>query len=168
MENKDNELILSFDMLFTNNHIQILKLLLPYFESDAQKRVALLIKYLEFQYTLDYFKKNPNLPGAICIPAISSQANNGGPDIIEIFSRIRSFCTPSERALFDQLSSMKKNMERYEEIMSMMQMFSEFTDNSGNSHSSEQSEAAPMDFLKNMLTPEQQNMFDLFQSAFPT
>ena len=166
MNQTDNQLILSFDMLYTNNHIQILKLLLPCFEPDTQKKLAVMIKYLEFQYTVAYFRKNPALPGAVC-PDRTTGSFSGSDDIIEIFSRIRSFCTPTERAMFDQFSAMKKNMARYEEILNMVQLFSEFSSLSENTSSDNSANTSnPMDFLKNMLTGEQQAMFDLFSAAF--
>jgi len=184
MENTENESVISFDTLFTNNHIQILKILLPYFERTVQKRLAVMIKYLEFQYTVDYFKRNPLLEGASFSPRPPSQTHTKKPDIVHLFSQIRSFCTPSERAMFEQLASLKKNMEMYEELMQMMQLFSELSENAPQTAASASDCASPdtssdfmksmesmdslnpMDMLQNMLTPEQQSMFRMFQSAF--
>ena len=57
---KDNcDKILAFDSIYTNNHIQMYKLLLPYFEPEMQKKMAIYIKFMEFQYTLSYFKNHP-------------------------------------------------------------------------------------------------------------
>ena len=58
---KDNcDKILAFDSIYTNNHIQMYKLLLPYFEPEMQKKMAIYIKFMEFQYTLSYFKNHPS------------------------------------------------------------------------------------------------------------
>ncbi|MBR2948309.1 MAG: hypothetical protein IKC46_00450 [Lachnospiraceae bacterium] len=155
MEYTENKSILSFDMLYTNNHIQILKILLPCFESQMQKKLTVMIKYLELQYTIEYFRKHP----------LSQSVQTGFQgDIIEIFDQIRCFCTPSERAVFDQLSSLKQNMDRYDEMMNMMQMFSGIT---GMDSQKPEESLNPMELLKNMLTPEQQSMFDMFTTAFP-
>lgn len=156
MEYTENKSILSFDMLYTSNHIQILKILLPCFECQMQKKLAVMIKYLELQYTIEYFRKHPQSP--------ASTTGLQGGDIVEIFDQIRSFCTPSERVVFDQLTTLKQNMERYDEMMNMMQMFSGLGGmDSGNSEES----FNPMELLKNMLTPEQQSMFEMFTTAFP-
>ena len=182
MDDRENELILSFDTIYTTNHIQMLKVLLPLFDPGIQKKMAVMIKYLEFQYTLDYFRQNPDLPGALCSPEHAWQREDQKPDIIEIFSRIKAFCTPPERAMFDQLANLKQNMERYEEMMRMMQMFSEFSgafegtasqppspDDAAFAQTAGNAEGGlnPMDLLKTMLTPEQQSMFDMFAAAFP-
>ena len=167
MNQTENQWILSFDMLYTNNHIQILKLLLPCFEPETQKKLAVMIKYLELEYTVAYFRQNPDLPGAVCSDQTLMKGTNSQEDIVEIFSRIRSFCTPTERAMFDQLSTFKKNMEKYEEIMRIMQVFSDFSGLKEELSAPETTDSVnPMEFLKNMLTEEQQSMFDLFSAAF--
>ncbi len=114
----ENEAICAFDTLYTNNHIQILKVLLPYFDLNAQKRLAILIKFMELRYTMEYF-------GRQITSAYASRDGLQQPDIVGIFEQIKSFCTPSERAMFDQLANMKKSMEMYEEMTNMMQLFSQ-------------------------------------------
>ena len=61
MADYSQDKVAAFDTLFTNNHIQMLKILVPYFDSTIQKNLAIYIKYLEFQYTLDLLKKYPNI-----------------------------------------------------------------------------------------------------------
>ena len=88
--------------------------------------------------------------------------------------------------MFEQLANMKKSMEMYEEMQSMMQMFSQFSAGSseegadgsaafgdGNDFSESAGSdpadfANPMEILKGMLSPEQQAMFEMFQSASQT
>jgi len=169
MEYTENKSILSFDMLYTNNHIQILKILLPSFELQMQKKIAIMVKYLELQYTIEHFRKNPGLTSITACHMDNSQdlckhTSGFHGDIVEIFEQIRCFCTPTERAFFDQLTSLKQNMDRYEEMMNMMQIFSGISAaETGNADEP----FNPMNLLKNMLTPEQQSMFDMFQTAFP-
>ena len=43
----ENEAVIAFDTLYTQNHIQILKILLPYFDPYGQNHLAVWIKYLE-------------------------------------------------------------------------------------------------------------------------
>ena len=44
MDEKEQDNVTAFDMLFTTNQIQIMKMLLPYFDSSMQKYIAVLIK----------------------------------------------------------------------------------------------------------------------------
>ena len=49
--------ILAFDTLYTTNHMKILKILLPYLESEHQKKLAIFIKWQELIFTLNFFKQ---------------------------------------------------------------------------------------------------------------
>lgn len=202
MEQHENKAIITFDTLYTSNHIQILKVLLPYFDGNSRKNLAIMIKFMELRYTMEYFTRHTTL-----LDAASCDDPNGSvrqPDIVEIFEQIKNFCTPSERAMFDQLANIKRSMEMYEEMMSMMQLFQQFAPESdastGRTQPQEQScesgsgrtddssrtddnirgsenasptlgpdlfsNANPLDMLRGMLSPEQQAMFEMFQSSF--
>ena len=173
MEHCDSEAVVAFDTLYTNNHIQILKVLLPYFDPDNRKNLAVLIKFMELQYTMEYFSRHPS---ALCAASCDPKQ----PDIVEIFEQIKNFCTPSEKAMFEQLKNKKKSMEMYEEMMRAMQLFEQFSPGNGSSGPEGSSSdfadagpadqnplgsASPLDLLKGMLSPEQQAMFELFQSS---
>ena len=95
METCDNQSVIAFDRLYTTNHIQILKVLLPFVDPSAQKNMIILIKFLELQYTLSYIGQSGALGAA------SRQTHPGGSapfDIVQIFEQIRNFCTPTEQA----------------------------------------------------------------------
>ena len=105
--------IQAFDTLFTNNHIQMYKLLLPYFPSAIQKQLAVYIKYLEFQYTLSYFKRHPYAYDQ-CTP----------PDTGDICKEILPYCSTEEKEKvkrFMDLSATMKNAQEMMETISMMQ-----------------------------------------------
>lgn len=167
----ENDTVASFDTIYTNNHIRILKVLLPYFDPNSQRKLAIMIKFMELRYTMDYFSRHTAAFSA------GSEASACQPDIVRIFEQIKNFCTPSERTMFEQLANMKKSMEMYEEMMGMMQLFNQFSENADTPPSPEPEknaeqnrnplgDANPMDMLKGMLSPEQQAMFDMFQSSF--
>lgn len=196
MEQHENKAIITFDTLYTSNHIQILKVLLPYFDVKSRKNLAIMIKFMELRYTMEYFNRHTALLDAASFDEQNESARQ--PDIIEIFEQIKNFCTPSERAMFDQLTNIKRSMEMYEEMMSMMQLFNQFAPDADSSpdegetqdrscasdscqtnddaYGSENNSqglginpfgsANPMDMLKGMLSPEQQAMFEMFQSSF--
>ena len=104
MEPCENEAIAAFDTLYTQNHIQILKVLLPYFDPASQKSIAVWIKYMELQYTMVCAKRHPAM---VCCETLEK------PDIADIFEKIKNFCTPQERAVFGHICSMKKSLEMY-------------------------------------------------------
>ena len=56
MDEKEQDNVAAFDMLFTTNQIQIMKTLLPCFDRPMQKYLAIYIKYQELQYTLEKIK----------------------------------------------------------------------------------------------------------------
>ena len=42
----ENEAVIAFDTLYTQNHIQILKILLPYFDPYGQNHLAVCLPFL--------------------------------------------------------------------------------------------------------------------------
>lgn len=178
MEPCENKAIAAFDTLYTQNHIQILKVLLPYFDPASQKNIAVWIKYMELQYTMSCVNRSPAM---ICCE-ISEK-----PDIADIFEKIKNFCTPRERAVFGQICSMKKSLEMYEEMKGMMDLFEQLSPeqnpfagifsgsgsppdrqntSSGAQDSTASSSSEPMELLKGLLSPEQLAMFETFSSSF--
>lgn len=59
METKKNEQIYAFDSLYTTNHIQMLKILLPCLPPPLQNNLALYIKFLELRYTISFLHTHP-------------------------------------------------------------------------------------------------------------
>lgn len=53
---EDASNVMAFDALYTTNQIQKLKVLLPYIEPSMQKHLAVYIKYMELQYTINLTK----------------------------------------------------------------------------------------------------------------
>ena len=50
-QDNDNDYVLVFDHFYTNNHIQIMKTLLPYIDSAAMSMLPVMIKYMELKCT---------------------------------------------------------------------------------------------------------------------
>lgn len=182
MEPQEQQAVIAFDTLYTNNHIQILKILLPLFDAQSRRHLTVLIKFMELEYTVDHFRQFPQQPE---LSAADLSFSSEKPDIISIFEQIKIFCTPSERSMFEQLANMKKSMEMYEEMQNMMQIFSQLSspegmENTGGNADSDGENgfpsfadaasgfANPMEMLKGMLSPEQQAMFEMFQSSSQT
>lgn len=146
----ENDSILLFDTLFTTNHLQILKILIPYLEPPIQKHMALYIKYAELQYTISYYK-NRHIQISGC-----SAFERKPFDLAELCNAVKGYCTADERRRLEQILNMMDSMQQMKEMMSMMEMMQQM--------SSAGEEGDPMDMIKNMLSPEQQAMFDMFQN----
>ena len=205
----ENEAVIAFDTLYTQNHIQILKILLPYFDPYGQSHLAVWIKYLELRYTLEYVSRHPSPPYK------NQTSGTSSPDFAVLFEQIKNFCSPQEKALFGELLNLQKNLELFEEMKGMMQLFETFresapdtdadtaadTDCIGTNPDAGYTKAAaragsetdtaagqatsafdsasasltgtttfpdnfdPMTFLKGMLSPEQQAMFEAFRDG---
>ena len=109
---KSPDKIQAFDALFTNNQIQIFKILLPYLEPGMQKSLAIYIKFMEFQHTLTYFNHYPNA----CMPVFCSNDTN------QICNEILPFCSGPQKKQVEQFSSMFDNMKNMREMMETVNM----------------------------------------------
>ena len=115
MEDIRQDSILAFDTCFTNNHICMLKILLPFCESSLQKYLAVYIHFLELQYTLSNF------------PRLSKNFRSEKPDEpIQIFDKLLPYCTPKEKQSFAGFRNLFETMENLKNMMSMMELFQGF------------------------------------------
>lgn len=151
-ETKGSDSVLAFDTLFTTNHIQIMKTLLPYLDETLQKHLAILIKYMELQYTISYFKKHKISFGG-------RHSEKKEPDLTELYPRIQSFLTEEERARTQQIMNMLSMMQNLGQMQEMMNMMSAMNDADSDAGSD------PTDMLMGMLSPEQRAMFEMFQNT---
>lgn len=151
---KDSDCVLAFDTLFTTNSIQVLKILLPCIPIRMQQFLAVFIKYLELQYTMQYFKTHTGSYGG-------RQMENSAQDFSSIFPKIQGYLSPSEKRHIEQLMNMLQTFQTVQEMKPMLDMMNTLSAAENGSGSG----TNPMDFLKNMLTPEQQSMFEMFSST---
>lgn len=112
-EKKDS--IRAFDALFTTNHIQIYKLLLPYLDESLQRQLAVYIKYLEFRYTAAYFKHHP----FGCMPREFLS------DSSQLYHEILPYCSYAERKQVEQLIGLFSTIKNAEEMMETVNMMKE-------------------------------------------
>lgn len=160
MEETGNDAVLLFDTLYTTNHIQMLKVLLPYIEAEQRNKIALLIKFQELQYTLHYTKNH-----TISLLA-SEEKKNDKPDLVKMLSAILPYCTEAEQKMFKQLLNLKSNMDRYQEMVQMMKLLEPIL--SSDDSKKEDSAKDDMDLssiLSAMMSPEQMELFKTFQEG---
>ena len=85
---------------------------------STQKTLAIYIKFMELQYTLNFFKyyKDTSLCGSESEKTF---------DITKLCTEILPFCGPAEQEKIVQMQSMMENFDKMKEMMQMVQMMQE-------------------------------------------
>lgn len=162
MEQQDGNKVMAFDTLFSTNHIAMLKVLLPCLDYQSQKSMAVYIKFLELQYTIHYYKQNP-------YPLCGCMDQEHSPDLSTLCKELLPYCNEKEKKQIEQFCNLFHSMEMYREFSKTMDAMKDlipgFSDLSDLFSSGDHSSGPPpdiMSLLVNMLTPEQQEMFQMF------
>lgn len=156
MENNESDKVMAFDTLYTNNQIQILKIMLPYLERTQQGQFAVLIKFMELQHTMDCSSKKHYSMHSCEEPAAKL-------DPLLLLEEIRPYCSQADTQKLSQITGMLNTFSSIKEMMPMIQMMQEMTANSTEDSSDGMPDMSGM--LKNMLSPEQAAMFEAFQGG---
>ncbi|MEE0418856.1 MAG: hypothetical protein UDG86_02280 [Lachnospiraceae bacterium] len=117
--------------------LQIIKAALPYIEQPGQRMLAVYIKAMELSNILSFYQETSDMSACSLEPEHAS--------FQEMLQDIRNFCTQAEQEMIDQCIN----------IFQMINLYSSFQ-NSGSSS----------DMMKNLLSPEQQSLFETYQSMF--
>ena len=83
-----------------------------------QKHLAVYIKFLELQYTIDFFRQYPQA-------SVSGQRQDGEENLTHLLDQILPFCSPDQQNQIRSVSSALKNMAQFQEMAEMMQMMKE-------------------------------------------
>lgn len=110
--------VTAFDALFTNNQIQKLKILISYVDIPMQRQLAVYIKFLELQYTMELFRRSPQL-------SVFPSPREDSLDPAKLCQEIIPYSSPSEQSQLNQLVSMLQAMSHYQEMMETVKMFQE-------------------------------------------
>ena len=119
MESKQDDITL-FDTLFTTNHISMMKLLLPTLPPSGQKNIAIYIKYLELQYTLEYFNHHPR---GLLYPRSANTEVSG--DFNTVLEKLLPYCTPREKESFSQMRNMMNSFRNMQDMMETINLMKE-------------------------------------------
>lgn len=164
VENKDiSEAILAFDTLYTNNHMKILKLLMPFVDEKHQKMLAIFIKWQELVFTMDFFKH-------YSVSLYSSDfSRKTTVNIEELLPLISSYCNKQEQEIlnqFGQIKNMMNMMDSIQEYLPFIQQIMSTMSDNGNplGNIGNLGNNNMMDMLKNMMSEEQQTMFSMFMN----
>lgn len=165
MAYKEHEKIAAFDTLFSNNHIQMLKIMLPYLDQQIGKHMTIYIKFLELQYTINLFNSHSYFPNGY-------ESRDTSYNFSGLCSQLLPFCDEQEKTRIKQLQSLFQSLEMYKEMSKTMEVMKEFMPDAEDMLRQKQSDGSPfgsqmMDMLMNMLTPEQKEMYEMFKGEMP-
>lgn len=142
MEHGSINLMTPFDHLTTTRELQMMKLMFPYTPASMHQMLAMYIKFQELQVAMRVFEK-----GRYNKQENLFQKKNDSP--ITILEDMRPFMSEQDQSSMDMVMT----------AFSMMDMM-----NSVNNAS--ESKTDPMDMMKHMLNPEQQEMFETYNTMF--
>lgn len=124
---EDNDYVLAFDHFYTTNHIQILKSLLPFMDTDSFRMLPALIKYMELKYTLSQVnKKTPAFTSGIHASSLDDSARPNtdmAENLEKIYKAVHRYLAPGEEKSFNQILSAIRTMKNVREMQQMMELF---------------------------------------------
>ena len=198
MNTRKSEQIYAFDSLYTTNHIQMLKILLPCLTPPLQKNLALYIKFLELRYTISFLNTHPYVISGC---GFDKKYREQELPIDELLP----YLTPREAEhlkqlqktmdIMKQFSNMQKNMEALKGILPEgMDLESLFQGMMGGMRGAEENDskkrdvdsfsqssvretplqnmmmrgAVDGDVLKNMMNDTQRELYEKFNERFQT
>lgn len=99
-------MLTALDQVANQNHLQLLKALIPYIQPENQKMLSLCIKMMEMQNVLRFFDQEKQ-----CVSACSSDTEH--PGLLDILTDLRNYCEEGEQELIDQWIQILSTMELY-------------------------------------------------------
>ena len=102
----ENESLSLYDNRLQNKEINILKTILPYLGSTAQKNISMMISYLQMQKTMEYFENPENT-----MQISAMEKKNSTSDIL---NAIKIYCNDNEKRQIDQVLNAMQMLSTYE------------------------------------------------------
>ncbi len=150
MNPSESDKMTPFDKLISPRQLQLLKLFIPYIPMKSQRILAVYTKFTELKYTLQFFQHfQKDIHPQTC------QKNLSSP--FDMLDEIRPYLSEEEQNKVDSFANLLSMME----LMSSLQNMSD-----SGCEDSDMGKITPMDMMKGMLTPEQQEMFEMYSSMF--
>lgn len=149
MDKKNLPPITPFDNMVTSSELQMMKLFLPYTPGSMQQFLAVFVKFLELQETIRFF-------GEINSGSKRHAFHKSASSPLDMLDDIKPYMEEKDCETIDSLLNM----------MNMMEMVSAFQTMGGTQAGNASEGFNPMDMVKGMLTPEQQDMFEMYNTMF--
>ncbi|MDR2042998.1 MAG: hypothetical protein LBQ15_01245 [Clostridium sp.] len=158
MNDSGQDKVIAFDTLFTNHQIQMLKILMPYFDRSMQKNLAIYIKYLELQYTIHFFQNHPSV-------SLDPLPRESALDLPKLCDEILPYSSSHDRGKLEGMRNMFQSIARYKEMMEMMQMVKElFPEGEGSGEPDFLSGLGGMSGMAGFDPSQMAQMFQMFQT----
>lgn len=93
---------MTFDEAILPKELQMLKAFLPFLPANMQKMLAIYIKWVELQKTIEYFNQNPPIQQS--------------PDMGNLMKCMRGLLPPEEQSQIEQFADIFENMDMYREM----------------------------------------------------
>ena len=156
----EHDKVSAFDTLFTTNHIQMMKIIMPFLDASGQRSIAVYIKYMELQYTISYFQKHTSPPFPIRQDSGSGSQQFSQEVCRQVCHEIMPYCSPEEKKKMEQVENLFSAMKNYQEMMEMFSMMKEiFPEGEGGMNP---------DMLSGLFGQDASQILDLFRNMNPT
>lgn len=136
----------------SERYMNMIKALLPYMPNSRRHQLSSILKIAEIQNAIHQFDYEQEELLSSC------STRNSPPNPTDIIGAIKDFCSDSEKETLDMFSN----------FLQAFQLVREYNSTSANNNNAKSSEKFtnpnPLDIVRNMLTPEQQTMMDLFKN----
>lgn len=138
VECQSQEPVEIFDSLYTNEHIQLMKVIYGMVPVSTQRLLAPMIKYRELCYTIELTRKG--------FPSMCDDAENKEPDIGDLLLRMRPYMNDSEWSQVSRISEMYHMLKTFDQLKDTLADFEQKTGISLSQLMNSQS--SPEDMLK--------------------
>ncbi len=135
----------AIDQIANEGHLKLLKAAIPYVRSESQKSLAIYAKILELGNIVRFFSQ-PSPEMTVCSEEETVSA-------LDMLHDIRLFCDESEKEIVDSCIHAFETVQSFSAWQEFYQKASSESQDS-------------LDLVKKFLTPEQQAMFETYQTMF--
>lgn len=111
------------DQIANQNHLQMIKAILPYMQQWNQKFFSVMIKIIEMQNIIRFYDRNQ---GYLQACGMSTEASG----MLDILNDIRNYCEGEEQRMVDQWIQMASTLELYSMIMQSSEDFTSVSEES--------------------------------------
>lgn len=153
MDTKPSDRVLAFDSLFTTNHIQMFKIIFSCMPPSIQGKIAVYIKFLELQHTLNLILHHPSIHFFPCCVPDSTPFSPG------LLEEMYPYCQPGEKEQLQNMQNMFQTFENMQQMMEMMDFLKEMAPEMFSA------DAGSMDVTSFMPSPEGMNMSQITELA---
>ena len=110
-----------FDNFYSNDNLNMLKIISFFMDEGQRPMIAMLIKYMELNICMQKNRQHHSCPGA------PRHCADSKINFEEILCEIEDYLPQEGREMMEQIKNMKENMEMYTQMMEMMNMMNENT-----------------------------------------